>query len=131
VSFRYSVAVRCACPEGQACPKLWRSDGTTWNPRHGSAALACRIPSSGGTWRLHWSGFESKAAARETGEAIGTLLGLAGTDTAIRARVGDMIRASGRSGLPDAAAVQHRLGLGQDPGAPGVTVAGWLESWLG
>jgi hypothetical protein len=31
----YSVYVRCS--HGPACPELYRADGKTWNPRHGSA----------------------------------------------------------------------------------------------
>jgi integrase len=126
---KFSVSVRCADPEGQACPRLWRADGS-WNSRHGSAALSARIPVTGGTWRLHWSGYASKADARAAGEAVSRLLDLAGPDAAARAQIGDMIRAAGRSGLPDPADVARRLGLGLDPGSPGITVAEWLHSWL-
>jgi integrase len=126
---RFSVAVRCHCPEGQACPQLRRAD-KSWNSRHGSAVLNTRIPVSGGTWRLHWSGYPSKATARAAGEQIGQLLALAGADTAVRAQIGDVIRAGGKDGLPEVGDVSRRLGLGQDPGEPGVTTGQWLESWL-
>lgn len=40
--------------------------------------------------------------------------------------------ASARRGaaLPDKAAVARRLGLGLDPGQPGMTAGEWLEGWL-
>jgi integrase len=126
---RFSVGERCACPEGKSCPRLYRADGS-WNSRHGSAEVNARIPVSSGTWRLHWSGYPSKAAARATGEQIGQLLALAGPDAVIRAQIGDMIRAAGKDGLPAVADVQRRLGLGQDPGQAGMTTGEWLEAWL-
>jgi len=125
----YSVSVRCPCPEGQACTQLWRADGS-WNSRHGSAIVNARIPTSGGIWRLKWSGYSSKADARAAGEALGSLLALAGSDATIRVQIGDMIKAAGRNGLPAVADVQRRLGLGLDPGLPGHTVGEWLEAWL-
>jgi integrase len=42
-----------------------------------------------------------------------------------------MIAAARRGApLPDKAAVARRLGLGLDPGQPGMTVAAWLDGWL-
>jgi integrase len=132
---KYSTHVLCACrgpdgkPLGQKCPDLWRKDGS-WNSRHGSAGWAARIPTSAGTKAIKRYGYPSKAAAEQAAKAVGALLDLA-ADDATRARIGDMI-ASARRGaeLPDKTAVARRLGLGLDPGTPGVTMAEWLDSWL-
>jgi hypothetical protein len=42
-----------------------------------------------------------------------------------------MIVAVKRGGqLPAVEDVRRRLGLGPDPGAPGITVGEWLDTWL-
>jgi integrase len=127
--FTYSIHVRCACPEGQACAKLWRKD-SSWNARHGSAGFACRIPTSGGTKLVKRFGYGSKAEATAAAEAVGMLLGL-GTDEATRDSIGDMIMAAKRGiELPALEDVRRRLGLGLDPGQSGVTTGEWLNTWL-
>jgi len=135
VKFSYSISVRCGCTDEdgrqlrQKCPDLWRKDGS-WNSRHGSAGFAARIPTSGGTRLVRRGGYPSKAAAKAAAEHAGELLGLAGDD-ATRAKIGDMIaRAKHGATLPDAGTVKLRLGLNQDPGQPGITVAAWLDTWL-
>jgi hypothetical protein len=76
--------------------------------------------------RLHQHGRASAAAGD-----VRELLGLAGADQATRNRIGDMIAAAKRGApLPAAEDVRRRLGLGLDPGQPGVTVAEWLDTWL-
>lgn len=117
--FTYSVHVRCACPEGQKCSRIWRKDGKTWDSRHGSAGFACRIPTSGGTKLLKRFGYASKADAKTDAERVGKLLDLA-ADDATRARIGDLIAGSKRGAeLPAVEDVRRRLGLGLDPGQPG------------
>ena len=92
---KYSTHVLCACrgpdgkPLGQKCPDLWRKDGS-WNPRHGSAGWAARIPTSAGTKATKRYGYASKAGAAAAAAAVGELLDLA-ADGATRARIGDMI----------------------------------------
>jgi integrase len=127
--FSYSTHVRCACPQGQKCPELWRKDGS-WNARHGSAGFACRIPTSGGTKLVKRFGYASKAEAKAAAEIVGRMLDL-GTDDATRARIGDMIVSAKRGApLPALEDVRRRLGLGLDPGQPSDTVAEWLNIWL-
>jgi hypothetical protein len=48
-----------------------------------------------------------------------------------RARIGDLIVAV-RLGaaLPALEDVRRRLGLGLDPGQPGITVGQWMDGWL-
>ncbi len=132
---KHSTHVRCACrgPDGkllgQACPRLWRRDGS-WTGRHGSAGWAARIPTSAGTKLVKRYGYSSVTAAGDGAQHAAQLLGLA-TDAITRARVGDMIRDARRGQpLPAAEDVRRRLGLGLDPGEPGMTVAEWLDSWL-
>jgi hypothetical protein len=56
------------------------------------------------------------------------LLCLATDDTG-RARIGDLIQAARRSApLPAVEDVRRWLGLGLDPGQPGTTVSGWLDT---
>jgi integrase len=129
--FSYSTHVRCPDPEGQKCPRLWRRDGS-WNSRHGSAGWAARIPAGGGGTRLvRRFGHGSMAAAHAEARHAGELLALAGSDARLRARIGDLIAGAKRGQpLPETADVQRRLGLGLDPGSPGLTVAEWLDQWL-
>jgi hypothetical protein len=130
VKYSYSIHVRCACPEGKRCVELWRKDGS-WNSRHGSAGYACRIPTSTGTRLLKRFGYASKTEAKDAADHVGRLLGL-GADDATRTRIGDMIAAVKRGAdLLVVDDVRRRLGLGLDPGQQGVTVAGWLQTWLG
>jgi len=133
--FTFSVHVRCACtgpdgkPLGQKCPDLWRKDGS-WNARHGSAGFATRVPTGTGTRLVKRFGYGSKTEAKNAAEHIGKLLDL-GTDDATRARIGDMIAAAKRGApLPAAEDVRRRLGLGLDPGDPGLSMGDWLNGWL-
>lgn len=132
----YSVHVRCSCtgPDGrllgQKCPALWRADGS-WNPRHGSAGFATRIPTSADVKPLKRFGYASKAEAKADAEAVGKLLDLAGADSTTRNRIGDMVAAAKRGApLPAAEDVRRRLGLGLDPSSAGVTIGEWLHTWL-
>jgi len=133
---RYSVHYRCPCtgPDGkllgQDCPKLWRKDGS-WNSRHGSAGYAARIPTSTGTRLVKRFGYTSTADAHSAAQAAGKLLDLAGADDTTRGKIGDLIAGTKRGApLPAAEDVRRRLGLGQDPGSPGVTFGQAWESWL-
>lgn len=129
MSLSYSIHVRCACPEGQKCPKLWRRDGT-WNPRHGSAGWAARIPTSAGVKLVKRFGFERKDDAREQAGEAGTLLALATTEADQRA-IGDIIWAAKRGmPLPSEANVRRRLSLGQAPGDAGITCGQAWSEWL-
>jgi integrase len=132
----YSTHYLCSCrgedgkPLGQACPKLWRAGGS-WNPRHGSAGFATRVPTSTGTKAVKRFGYHSKAEAKAAAEHAGRLLDLAGADEATRRKIGDMIMAAKRGQpLPAVEDVRRRLGLGLDPGQPGLTVGEWLDQWL-
>ncbi|MDQ2874472.1 MAG: hypothetical protein M3Y33_06570 [Actinomycetota bacterium] len=61
---------------------------------------------------------------------MGRLLDLAGADDATRARIGDVIAAVKRGGqLPAVEDVRRRLGLGQEPGSPGVTFGTAGDGW--
>jgi hypothetical protein len=72
----------------------------------------------------------SKAEAAAAAKAVGALLDLA-ADDATRAKIGDMIAVARRGQpLPPIEDVRRRLGLGIDPGTPGMTVAEWLDGWL-
>ncbi|HEX9519659.1 MAG TPA: hypothetical protein VF940_26215 [Streptosporangiaceae bacterium] len=125
---KFSIHVRC--PHAAQCPELWRSDGKTWNSRHGSAGFALRLPTSHGVKLFKRYGFESKAEARKAAEHIGRLLDLA-PDEVTRSKVGDAIFAVKRGApLPAVEDVRRRLGLSQDPGAPGTTFGEAWESWL-
>ena len=126
---KFSIHVRCDCadpatgrPYGQRCPKLWRADGS-WNSRHGKAGWAARIPASGGTRLVKRYGYDSKADAEAAARNVGKLLDLA-PDDATRARIGDLIVSVRRNAaLPAVEDVRRRLGLGLDPGQPGVTAS--------
>jgi integrase len=138
-AFRYSKHVRCHCtgPDGkllgQACPKLWRPGGKkVWvGGRHGSGGWAARIPTSKGTRLIKRFGFTTTAAIDESARHAGQLLELAGADPLARAKIGDLITATRRGQpLPSVEDVRRRLGLGLDPGQPGMTAGEWMESWL-
>lgn len=131
-----SVHYRCACtgpdgkPAGQRCPKLWRKDGH-WNPRHGSAGWAARIPTTLGTKLVKKFGYKSKADADAAAEAAGKLLDLAGADDATRRKIGDVIVAARRGApLPALEEVAQRVSLRQDPGSAGVLFGGYWAGWL-
>ena len=132
---KYSTHVLCACrgpdgkPLGQKCPDLWRKDGS-WNSRHGSAGFAARIPTSAGTKAVKRYGYPGKKDADAAAQHAGKLLDLA-PDDITRSKIGDLIAATRRGApLPAVEDVRRRLGLGIDPGQPGMTVAEWLEGWL-
>jgi integrase len=137
MNFSYSIHVRCPCqgPDGkllgQACPKLWRRDGT-WNSKHGSAGFATRIPTASGVRLFKRFGFDSKGDAKAAADHVGELLNLAGADDATRARIGDLIISASKRGgqLPAVADVRRRIGAGADPAAPGVTFAQAWQGWL-
>ena len=125
---KYSVHVKC--PHGSRCPDLYRKDGS-WNPRHGSAGFACRLPTSQGIKPFKRYGYESKADAKSAAETAGKLLDLAGADTLTRNKIGDMIAAAKRGApLPALADVQRRLGRGVDPASPGITFGQAWAAWL-
>ena len=133
---KYSTHVRCACTGpngkllGQACPELWRKDGS-WNARHGSAGFAVRIPTSGGTRLVKRYGYGSKTGAKAAAEHVRELIGLAGADQATAARIGDVITSAKRGApLPAAEDVRRRLALGQDPASSGATFGEAWEAWL-
>jgi integrase len=127
--FSYSIYVRCGCPEGPKCPNLCRPGGS-WNPRHGSAGWAARIPTSAGTKLVKRIGYGSKAEAKAAAEHVGALLALAADDPT-RARIGDMIITAKRAApLPAVEDVRRRLGLGLDPGHAGVTFGQAWPAWL-
>jgi len=126
-TMRYSIHERCQ--HGQECPQLHRKDGS-WNSRHGSAGWAARIPTSAGTRLVKRFGYTSKKAAEAAAGHAGKLLDLA-TDDVTRAKIGDLIAGTRRGqALPTVADVARRLGLGQDPGSPGVTFADGWAGWL-
>ena len=133
----YSIQVRCGCRGnhgerlGQACPKLWRKDGT-WNSKHGSAGFAMRVPTGSGVRLLKRYGFASKADAKAAVDRVSELLSLAGAGDSIRARVGDMIVSASRNGgqLPEVADMRRRIGVGADPAAPAAMFAEAWQSWL-
>jgi integrase len=133
---KFSIHVRCDCadpdtgkPLGQKCPRLWRADGS-WNSRHGKAGWAARIPVSGGTRLVKRYTYKSKAEAEAAAKHVGKLLDLAADDLT-RARIGDLVVTVKRNAdLPAVEDVRRRLGLGLDPGKPGMTVGGWADAWL-
>src|SRR5690606_25616225 len=63
---------------------------------------------------------------------IRDLVGLAGGDARMSARIGDLIfeRSKRRGALPSQADVRRKLGAGADLAAPDATVGEWLEEWL-
>jgi hypothetical protein len=133
---KYSTHVRCACMGedgkalGQACPRLWRKDGS-WNSRHGSSGFAVRIPTSEGTKLVRRFGYTSGAATDAAARQVIELLELAGADTPTKAAIGDMIAAAKRGApLPTVADVRRRLALGQDPGSSGMTFGEAWPAWL-
>src|SRR5271157_673899 len=129
MKFSYSIHVLCSCGLGQKCPDLWRKDGS-WNSRHGSAGWAARIPTTEGTRLVKRYGYDSKKDAAAAAGHAGRLLDLA-PDEATRAKIGDLIVSARRGApLPAVEDVRRRLGLGLDPGQPGITVGQWLEGWL-
>jgi len=123
ITMRYSIHVWC--PYGAECPKLHRAD-KSWNPRHGSAGFACRIPASTGTRALKRFGYKSKSDAEEAAKHVGRLLDL-GPDEATRCKIGDLVAAVKRdTPYPPVETVRLRLGLGLDPGSAGITTGEWL-----
>jgi integrase len=91
-----------------------------------------RIPTSSGIRLLKRYGFASKAEAKAAVDRVNELLGLAGADDSIRARVGDVIVSATRNGgrLPEAADIRRRVGVGADPAAPAATFEQAWQSWL-
>ena len=131
MSGKWSTPKRCNCKDasgkelGRTCPKL--------NGRHhGTVGYSTRIPTTSGVRELRRFGFATKSEADKAAAQVWDLIKLAGADNGTQQRIGDLIfKATARGGqLPAAEDVRRRLGLGLDPAQPGVTVAGWLDSWL-
>lgn len=98
-------------------------------------AACCRTavsPQSASRDSLRRFGFATKTEADKAATQVWDLIRLAGADKGTQQRIGDLIfHATARGGpLPAVEDVRRRLGLGLDPAQPGVTVAGWLDSWL-
>jgi integrase len=76
-------------------------------------------------------GFATKTEADKAAAQVWDLIKL-GPDTGTQQRIGDLIfKSTARGGqLPSVEDVRRRLGLGQDPGQPGLIAAEWLDSWL-
>ena len=133
---KFSTHPLCGCVDpdtgrqlGQKCPKLYRPNGT-WNPRHGTMGWASRIPTTSGVRLVKRYGYPSRKDAQAAAEHVGRLLDL-GPDEMTRAKIGDLITGTKRgTPLPAVEDVRRRLGLGLDPGQPGITVAQWLDGWL-
>jgi integrase len=131
VSGKWSTPKRCNCKDasgkelGRTCPKLS-------GRHHGTAGYSTRIPTTGGVRELRRFGFATKTEADKAATQVWDLIKLAGADKGTQQRVGELIfNATARGGqLPAVEDVRRRLGLGLDPAQPGVTVAGWLDSWL-
>ena len=131
MSGKWSTPKRCNCKDadgkelGRTCPKLT-------GRHHGTVGYTTRIPTSSGVRELRRFGFATKGEADKAAIQVWDLIKLGGADAGTRQRIGDLIfRATARGGqLPSPEDVTRRLGLGLDPGQPGVTVAAWLDSWL-
>ena len=131
MSGKWSTPKRCNCKDadgkelGRTCPKLT-------GRHHGTVGYTTRIPTSSGVRELRRFGFATKGEADKAAIQVWDLIKLGGADAGTRQRIGDLIfRATARGGqLPSLEDVTRRLGLGLDPGQPGVTVAAWLDSWL-
>ncbi|HSR82682.1 MAG TPA: site-specific integrase [Streptosporangiaceae bacterium] len=88
------------------------------------------MPTSKGTRLIKKLGYASKARADAAGVQTGRLLGLA-SDEPTRQKIGDMIAGTkGGADLPAVDDVRRRLGLGQAPDTPGITVADFFGGWL-
>jgi integrase len=76
-------------------------------------------------------GFATKTEADKAAAQVWDLIKL-GPDTGTQQRIGDLIfKSTARGGqLPSVEDVRRRLGLGQDPGQPGLIAAERLDSWL-
>ena len=131
MSGKWSTPKRCNCKDasgkelGRTCPKLS-------GRHHGTVGYSTRIPTTGGVRELRRFGFATKTEADKAATQVWDLIKLAGADKGTQQRIGDLIfKATARGGqLPAVEDVRRRLGLGLDPAQPGVTVAGWLDSWL-
>jgi integrase len=131
VSAKWSTPKRCNCKDangkelGRTCPKLS-------GRHHGTVGYSTRIPTTGGVRELRRFGFATKTEADKAATQVWDLIKLAGADKGTQQRIGDLIfKATARGGqLPAVEDVRRRLGLGLDPAQPGMTVAGWLDSWL-
>lgn len=131
MSGKWSTPKRCNCKDangkelGRTCPKLS-------GRHHGTVGYSTRIPTTGGVRELRRFGFATKTEADKAASQVWDLIRLAGADKGTQQRIGDLIfHATARGGqLPAVEDVRRRLGLGLDPAQPGVTVAGWLDSWL-
>ena len=131
MSGKWSTPKRCNCKDasgkelGRTCPKLS-------GRHHGTVGYSTRIPTTGGVREVRRFGFATKTEADKAATQVWDLVKLAGADKGTQQRIGDLIfKATARGGqLPAVGDVRRRLGLGLDPAQPGVTVAGWLDSWL-
>jgi integrase len=120
----------CACrdPEtdkqiGATCPKLRQR-------HHGWYSVELRIDTSEG--RQHLKRRADTAAGRDEFRAqVRDLVRLA-DDDGTRARIGDLIWSSTRSGgrLPSVEDVRRRVGLGIDPAGSGETFGHAWDAWL-
>jgi integrase len=129
---------RCGCRGeggtrlGKACPKLRRRNG--WNPTHGSWHYQLELPpATDGRRRapLRRGGFTDQGEAQNEMDAARELLAIAGKDTALAARITDIILATVKdtAKLPEATEVRRRVRTGQELDQRR-TVADWLGSWL-
>ena len=110
-----STLKRCGCtgPNGRQlgarCPQLAKR-------RHGTYGYADRIDTTAGRRLLKRFGFPTKAAAEQALTQVHDLIKLAGADTGVRQRIGDLILDKTCDGgeLPAVEDVRRRLGLGRD-----------------
>lgn len=131
MSGKWSTPKRCGCRDengrelGKACPKRK-------SRHHGTYGYATRIPAAGGVKLLRRFGFGTAGKADEAARHAWDLIGLAGADKRIQARIGDLILDATRDGgqLPAVEDVRRRLGLRRDPGDTGETFGGAWETWL-
>jgi integrase len=112
VSGKWSTPKRCNCKDasgkelGRTCPKL--------NGRHhGTVGYSTRLPTTNGVRELRRFGFATKSEADAAAAQVWDLVRLAGADTRIQQRIGDLVfRATTRGGqLPAVEDVRRRLGL--------------------
>jgi integrase len=130
VSGKWSTPKRCNCKDasgkelGRTCPKLS-------GRHHGTVGCTTRIPTTSGVRELRRFGFATKTEADKAAAQVWDLIKL-GPDTGTQQRIGDLIfKSTARGGqLPSVEDVRRRLGLGQDPGQPGLIAAERLDSWL-
>ncbi|MET9690120.1 site-specific integrase [Streptomyces sp. NPDC006514] len=130
------ITKRCGCRDPQTKKKLGTDCPKLAKRQHGVYSLTLELPpkEDGTRRRFRRMGYETQNDAKADATALSALLDIADkrTDPDGRRRIGDLLETVSASGegIPDYAETKRRFATGQSL-TQHMTVAEWLDSWLG